>query len=78
MLGNKWVKSDLASDKLGISAKKLSSLRENGILRPGIHWCSSPYGQKKPWNPEPLYNMKLCQQIIQNYFLENELDSFAA
>ena len=78
MLGNIWVKSDRASDKLGISEIKLSYLRENGFLKPGIHWCSSPYGQKKPWNPEPLYNMKLCQQIIQNYFLENDLDNFAA
>lgn len=75
---NIWIKSDRASDMLGISKKKLSYLRENGFLKPGIHWCSSPYGQKKPWNPEPLYNIKLCQQTIQNNSHENNLDKFAA
>ena len=78
MLGNIWIKADLAADKLGISEIKLSFLRENGFLKPGIHWCSSPYGQKKPWNPEVLYNTKLCRQIIKNYLLENDLDIFAA
>ena len=78
MQGNIWVKSDRAADRLGLSEIKLSSLRENGFLKPGIHWCSSPYGQKKPWNPEALYNLKLCQQLIQNYVIENDLDNLAA
>ena len=78
MFGNIWFKSDFAADKLGISEIKLSYLRENGFLKPGIHWCSSPYGQKKPWNPEVLYNTKLCRKIIQNYLLENDLDKVAA
>ena len=78
MFGNIWVKSDFAADKLGISEIKLSYLRENGFLKPGIHWCSSPYGQKKPWNPEVLYNTKLCRKIIKNYLLENDLDKVAA
>ena len=78
MLGNIWFKSDRAADQLGISEIKLSHLRENGILKPGIHWCSSPHGQRKPWNPDVLYNAKLCQKIIKNYLLDNDLDEFAA
>ena len=78
MFGNIWFKSDFAADKLGISEIKLSYLRENGLLKPGIHWCSSPYGQKKPWNPEVLYNTKLCRKLIKNYLLENDLDKVAA
>ena len=50
MLGVKWSSSELAAEKLGITEIKLSFLRENGILKPGIHWKSSPLGQKKPWN----------------------------
>ena len=78
MLRNIWVKSDHAANKLGISEILLSHLRENGFLKPGIHWCSSPYGQKKPWNPEVLYNTKLCRHIIKNYLLDNDLNKFVA
>ena len=39
-------------------------LREKGILKPGIHWKSDPYGQIKPWNPVPIYNIKLCEKFI--------------
>ena len=78
MLGNIWFKSASAADKLGITEKKLSYLRENGLLKPGIHWRSSPYGQKKPWNPEAVYNIKLCRQIIISYLLDNDLDKYAA
>ncbi len=77
MLCDIWSSSDLAAEKLGISQIKLSFLRENGILKPGIHWKSSPLGQKKPWNPKALYNIKLCKNIIDKfYFKEN--DSIAA
>ena len=48
MLGDMWSSSELTSEKLGITEIKLSFLRENGILKPGIHWKSSPLGQKKP------------------------------
>ena len=73
MLGDIWNSSEFAAKELGLTEFRLSLLRESGLLKPGIHWKSSPYGQKKPWNPEPLYNMKLCQRIIQNVF-----DNFAA
>ena len=46
MLGDIWSSSELAAKNLGITEIKLSFLRENGILKPGIHWKSSPYGQK--------------------------------
>ena len=58
MLGDIWSSSELTSEKLGITEIKLSFLRENGILKPGIHWKSSPLGQKKPWKPKALYNVK--------------------
>ena len=48
MLGDIWSSSDLAAEKLGISQIKLSFLRENGILKPGIHWKSSPLVRKNP------------------------------
>ena len=77
MLGDIWSSSELAADKLGISEIKLSSLRENGILKPGIHWKSSPLGQKKPWKPTALYNVDVCKIVINKFYFE-EFDSIAA
>ena len=67
MLGNIWCSSESAAANLGITEFKLSYLRENGFLKPGIHWKSSPYEQKKPWNPQVLYNVKLCRGIIAQF-----------
>ena len=78
MLGVKWSSSELTAEKLGITEIKLSFLRENGILKPGIHWKSSPYGQKKPWNPEVLYNTELCKKIINKYYSEEQFDQEAS
>ena len=73
MLGDIWSSSELTAKNLGIPETKLSFLRENGILKPGIHWKSSPLGQKKPWKPKALYNIKMCRSIINKfYFEENE------
>ena len=68
MLGDMWSSSELTSEKLGITEIKLSFLRENGILKPGIHWKSSPLGQKKPWKPKALYNIKMCREIINKFY----------
>ena len=70
MLGVKWSSSELSAEKLGITEIKLSFLRENGILKPGIHWKSSPLGQKKPWKPEALYNINICRKIINKFYFE--------
>ena len=70
MLGDIWSSSEFAAKNLGITEIKLSFLRENGILKPGIHWKSSPYGQKKPWNPMVLYKIEVCRKIIKNIYLE--------
>ena len=72
MLGDMWSSSEFASEKLGISEIKLSFLRENGILRPGIHWKSSPLGQNKPWKPKALYNIKKCRNIIDKFKFDND------
>ena len=77
MLGDIWSSSELTADKLGITELQLSFLRENGILKPGIHWKSSPLGQKKPWNPKALYKIALCKNIINKFYFE-ENDSIAA
>ena len=77
MLGIIWSSSKLTADKLGITEIQLSLLRENGILKPGIHWKSSPLGQKKPWNPKAIYNIRLCRNIINKFYFE-ENDSIAA
>ena len=62
MLGDMWSSSELTSEKLGITEIKLSFLRENGILKPGIHWKSSPLGQKKPC----IYQEKRFERFISN------------
>ena len=77
MLGDIWISSELTADKLGITEIKLSFLRENGILKPGIHWKSSPLGQKKPWKPKALYNVNMCRSIIDKFYFE-EKDNMAA
>ena len=78
MLGDIWSSSELTAKNLGITEIKLSFLRENGILKPGIHWKSSPLGQKKPWNPEVLYNSILCRKIIDEFYSEEIYDQYAA
>ena len=77
MLRDIWSSSELTAKRLGITEVRLSFLRENGFLKPGIHWKSSPYGQKKPWNPKAIYNLKMCKNII-NKLSSEEKDSIAA
>ncbi len=77
MLGDNWISSELTAEKLGITEIKLSFLRENGILKPGIHWKSSPLGQKKPWKPTALYNIKKCRNIINKFYFEEKYNNAA-
>ena len=77
MLRDIWISSELTAEKFGITEIKLSSLRENGILKPGIHWKSSPLGQKKPWKPKALYNLKKCRNIISKFYFEEEYNNAA-
>ena len=70
MLGDIWSSSEVTAENFGISEIKLSFLRENGILKPGIHWKSSPLGQRKPWKPKALYNINKCKNIINNFYFE--------
>ena len=77
MLRDIWISSELTAEKLGITEIKLSFLRENGILKPGIHWKSSPLGQNKPWKPKALYNINMCRNIIDKFYFEKN-DSIAA
>ena len=74
---NIWTSSEAAAENLEITEIQLSHLRENGLLKPGIHWKSSPSGQKKPWNPQALYNIKMCRKQINNLYLEDN-DNIAA
>ena len=74
---NIWTSSEEAAENLEITEIQLSNLRESGMLKPGVHWKSSPYGQKKPWNPKVLYNMKMCKKLINKLYLE-ENDNIAA
>ena len=78
MLGNIWHTSNSAAQYLGITEINLSSLREHGLLKPGIHWKSSPYGQKKPWNPEALYNTIMCKKFIDNFASREKYDKYVA
>ena len=77
MLGDIWIPSQLTAEKLGITEIKLSFLRENGTLKPGIHWKSSPLGQKKPWKPTALYNIKMCRKITNKVYFEENYDTAA-
>jgi hypothetical protein len=74
MLGDMWSSSELTAEQLGITENKLSSLRENGILKPGIHWKSSPLGQKKPWKPKALYNIKMCRKLLKKFCFEEDFN----
>ena len=74
---NIWTSSEAAAENLQITEIRLSNLRENGFLKPGIHWKSSPYGQKKPWNPKVIYNTVMCKEIVKTIDLQ-ENDSIAA
>lgn len=78
MLENIWHPSNSAAEGLETTEIKLSYLREKGFLKPGIHWKSSPYGQKKPWNPEVLYNPVSCKKIIDKCRSEENLEKYAA
>ena len=77
MLGDIWISSELTAEKLGITEIKLSFLRENGLLKPGIHWKSSPLGQKKPWKPKALYNLQKCRNIINKFYFEEKFNNAA-
>ena len=72
MLRDIWSSSEFTAEKLGITEIKLSYLRENGILKPGIHWKSSPLGQRKPWKPQAIYNIKMCKKIINKFYFEGK------
>tara|TARA_B100000674_G_scaffold110469_1_gene81766 strand:+ start:101 stop:337 length:237 start_codon:yes stop_codon:yes gene_type:complete len=78
MLGEFWVLSSDASRKLRIKEKELSELREYGILKPGIHWKSSPIGQNKPWNPNPIYNVESCKKLLIEKDLFDDSSKLAA
>ena len=78
MLGNIWRSSNSAAEYLGITEITLSSMREHGLLKPGIHWKSSPYGQKKPWNPEALYNTLMCKNIVDKFGSKEKYEKYAA
>ena len=69
MLENLWYPCSLAAEKLGIRESQLSELREYTYFKPGIHWRSSPFGQKKPWNPEAIYDVNACKKVINKYNL---------
>ena len=71
---NEWLDSKLATTKLGLNELELSDLRENGLLKPGIHWKSDPNGQIKPWNPMVLYNVNLCRKRINEACIDNEYE----
>ena len=77
MLGDIWISSELAAEQLGITEIKLSFLRENGILKPGTHWVSSPLGQKKPWKPKAVYNINKCRNIIDKLYFEEKYNNAA-
>ena len=70
MLGNIWQSPNSAAEYFGTTEIKLTYLRENGFLKPGIHWRSSPHGQAKPWNPEVFYNILLCKNIIDKFYTD--------
>ena len=78
MLENIWHPSNSTAEDIGITEIKLSHLRENGFLKPGIHWKSSPLGQKKPWNPDALYNSILCKKLIDEFYSEENFNQYAA
>tara|TARA_Y100000589_G_C26942617_1_gene543064 strand:- start:338 stop:574 length:237 start_codon:yes stop_codon:yes gene_type:complete len=78
MIVNSWESSRSAANKLGLKETDLSNLRAYGLFRPGIHWRSSQSGQKKPWAPEAIYNVKNCKKVINKNYSLKMLHEFAA
>ena len=62
---NQWLLEEEASESLGVSAKTLQHWREIGYLKPGTHWRSSPGMQNKPWNPDVIYHLRWCKEVIE-------------
>ena len=70
MFRDLWTSSSSMAERLGINESTLSSFREKGILKPGVHWKSDPNGQIKPWNPVPIYNIELCEKFIKGKLVD--------
>ena len=60
-----WVSSSEASHNLGVSEKTLSFWREIGYLKPGTHWRSAPSDGSLPWNPNVIYHLRWCKEVIE-------------
>ena len=61
---SKWLFVKEASKVLRVEEKTLEMLREEGYLRPGIHWRSSPESEQLPWNPKVIYLISGCEEVI--------------
>ena len=59
-----WFSEKEASNQLGISQSTLRLWREVGYLKPGTHWRSSPNEECLPWNPNVIYHLRWCKEVI--------------
>ncbi len=60
-----WVSEKEASQVLRVNQKILEICREEGFLKPGIHWKSSPDADHLPWKPKASYCIRLCKAAIE-------------
>ena len=61
-----WMTGTEASMNLSVDEKNLDTLREEGFLKPGIHWRSSPEPEQLPWNPKVFYCVSRCEEVIES------------
>ncbi len=62
---SKWLSAKDASKLLRVEEKNLKVLREEGYLKPGIHWRSSSDPKQLPWNPKVFYLISACKEFLE-------------
>ncbi|MBW4475112.1 MAG: DNA-binding protein [Stenomitos rutilans HA7619-LM2] len=63
MAKSDWVKTGVACDRLGVGAKHLWNLRDEGLLKQGQHWRNIA----RPQAARPTYrwHLKRCEQALE-------------
>ncbi len=60
-----WLDEQGASEALGVRPERLKMWREIGYLKPGTHWRSAPSDESLPWNPNVIYHLRWCKEVIE-------------
>ncbi len=61
----KWLSEKEAGEVLEVAENTLDELREEGYLKPGVHWRSSTDPKTLPWKPKAFYSISRCKEVIE-------------